>query len=345
MKKLYFTFLTAILSVSVANAQTLTQANHAPTVGDSYATRQCDSTGISAGASGAGALWTFNMAIRTATTNFTGVTVASTGSTSIYPSASVAVKSGANTDKNYYSSTASDLKYWGGVFSVATQPITLYYGVPAIFAKYPMSLATTSNSAVSGSLTTILGGGTFTGNCTVIADGTGTLALPTGTYNSAIRVKTTQTLDFSIPSTAQGSIIETVYDYYSSTQKYPMFTIHSSAFTATVFSLPQSATQTVVTINTGTMSAVQEMNKEVSNLNIFPNPAFNNVNLTYSNDNGENASYEMINAIGQVVKKENLGNEKGKANHSVSLTGIESGIYFVKVAVGNAVSVQKITIR
>ncbi|MBK8368566.1 MAG: hypothetical protein IPL10_14460 [Bacteroidetes bacterium] len=52
-----------LLSLSIlfslgANAQ-LTQANHAPTVGFNYDLFQCDTTGVTGGATGAAATWNF----------------------------------------------------------------------------------------------------------------------------------------------------------------------------------------------------------------------------------------------------------------------------------------------
>lgn len=342
MKKLYFTLLSTIISVGISNAQTLTQANHAPVVGDNYATRQVDSSGIGPGASGAGAVWTFtNLAIRTATTTYTVGTVASTGSTSSYPSASVAV-SGNNV--SFYSSTSADLKYWGGTIKIATNDITLQYSTPAIYAKYPMSLSTSSNSAISGSLTTIIGSGTFTGNCNVIADGTGTLALPAATYSNCIRVTTTQTINFVIPAfVPDGKVLQTTYDYYSSGTKYPLFSINTSSFSATVLSMPQSATQTLVTIATTPQTSIKENQKEVAGLKLFPNPAKNTLSVSFTNDNAELASVEIVNTLGQLVKKDNLGNVKGQ--HNIDLKNIQPGMYIVVVYVGNAVSVQRITVE
>ena len=64
-----------------------------------------------------------------------------------------------------------------------------------------------------------------------------------------------------------------------------------------------------------------------------------------NNENAEVISYEMINVLGQIVRKENLGNSKGEVKFNIETSGIESGVYFVKVYAGNATSVKKITIQ
>jgi hypothetical protein len=50
--------LSALVILSLNNlAQTLTQANHAPSVGDTYSTLQCDSSNVSINGSGANYNW------------------------------------------------------------------------------------------------------------------------------------------------------------------------------------------------------------------------------------------------------------------------------------------------
>src|SRR5437868_13288778 len=96
MKKIY-TLIAAAFCISSVNAQTLTQANHAPIIGDSYQTVNCTTVGVNPGGNGAGQTWNFSaLTVQTTTTTNNGVTVASTGSASTYPSANVAVASGTN---------------------------------------------------------------------------------------------------------------------------------------------------------------------------------------------------------------------------------------------------------
>ncbi len=349
MKKFYFVVLSFSLGLNLNMAQTiLTKANHAPLVGDVFKTRQCDSTGLTPGASGAGATWTFTMSIRTPTTTYNGVTVASTGTVAAsYPSASVAVQSGTN--NSFYSSTTNALSYWGGNLPIKISGInvTTTYASPAVYATYSMALNSTSAAAVSGTVSAGGINGSFTGTSTTIGDGTGTLILPSRTFSNCLRVMTTQTLNFSVTfPPANGTVFQTTYDYYNVISKSPLFTILDALVTATVAGSPQSSSYYLATINSDYLTVgINETTKEISNLNLYPNPAKANFNLSFVNENAENASYEMINALGQTIKKENLGSEKGNIKYNISLEGIDSGIYFVKIYVGNSTSVKKITVQ
>lgn len=340
MKKLYFSILSAVLGFSLATAQTLTVANHAPAAGDKYNTVDCSPLGIAPGTSGAGSLWSFPTLTLNAVSNYTVATVPAS-LTGVYPSASVVAQTG-TASPGFYSNTASNLKYWGGSFNVNTFPVNLNYSSAAIFASYPMMLGTTNSNTIAGNVTVSGFSGTFTGTCNINADGTGTLVLPARTFTNVIRVQTVQNIAFTIAGNG-GTLLQTTYDYYAPSitgSKIPLFTITTSA----INSLLGPSNQTVVTANSDySIVGVKENTKDVANLNLFPNPAKGSFNVSFTNDNSENASLEIINAIGQSVRKENLGNEKG--NHNINLEGIDSGIYFVKVFVGNSVSVKKLTIQ
>ena len=95
----------SILFSLAANAQ-LTQTNHAPKVGFMYDLFQCDTTGVTGGASGAGSIWNFT-AIATTTAPLASYTTAVASNTN-YPSADVSISASAS-DIAYFKSTATDL--------------------------------------------------------------------------------------------------------------------------------------------------------------------------------------------------------------------------------------------
>ncbi|HWY09736.1 MAG TPA: T9SS type A sorting domain-containing protein [Bacteroidia bacterium] len=340
MKKIYSLFA-AVICISSLNAQTLTQANNAPIVGDVFQTVDCNSVGINPGGVGAGQTWNYStMTILTNTVTNTGVTVASTGSASTYPSASVSIQSG--TANAFYSSTASSLKYWGGDVKVGGQNVVMGYSAPAYYAAYSMSLGSSTNSAVSGTLTSVAGPGTFAGTNTVTGAGTGTLMLPGGyNFNAVLKVTTNTALSFTT-GLGNGTYTQNKYDYYSSLSKYPLLTIKNE----TISSLAGTTTETVVTVNNNYKAlGITESNISLTNVSVYPNPAKDNINLNFTNENAENASYQIINVIGQNVRLQNIPSTKGETTYNVNLNGIESGIYFIKLTVGNKSSVNKITVQ
>ncbi|HWY09737.1 MAG TPA: T9SS type A sorting domain-containing protein [Bacteroidia bacterium] len=352
MKKLYFSFLLIFGGLSVCNAQLLTQANHAPVVGDMYQTIQIDSTGISPGASGPSAVWTFTTpTTRTISVINSYTTVASVPSGSLYPSASVAMTN--NTTRAFLSSTATQLNFWGGNFTALSQSVDYYFSSPAKYAVYPMAYTNSATAAFTGSLQSGTNNGTISnGTSTVIADAAGTLNLPMRSFSNVMRVNTYIGFDFSVPAfLATGNVKEQSWDYYPTLSDYPstkLFPLFRIITTTITVSTPTNIVQTstLVLLNKDYQYVgIKESVKEIASLNIFPNPAKNNFTLSFVNENADPVSYELTNTLGQSIKKENLGNEKGLVNYNINITDIQAGIYFVKVNAGLKSSTKKLTIQ
>lgn len=342
MKKIYVTLLSAMIACGV-NAQTMTQANSVLAVGDMATTKQCDSTTINPGGNGANQVWNFSSLTihNSVVTNYTGVTPASTGSATSYPSANVAVQQ-ATGNNSFYDSNSSYLKYWGGNLNIGTVNVLFAYTTPAIYETFPFGLSSTSTNSVAGTLTVSSNSGNFTGTCTSTGLGTGTINLPGGsTVTNVLKMSISQALTFTVSSFITGTVSETRYNYYSSTQKWPVFSI----LTQTVTSPLGNSTQTFVAVNSALVLGVNEASNEIGNFVVYPNPAKSNLNITFNNANGDAASCEILNAIGQTVKTESFGTEKGISTQNLAIENLPSGFYFVKVNVGNKTKIQKITVQ
>jgi hypothetical protein len=340
MKKIYFSVVLLLSFLFETKAQLLTQSNHAPVIGDMFSTTDCSSVGVMPGASGSGVTWDMSsVSVGTTITNYTVVAVPSS-SASAYPSATEAIKTG--TLHNFYSSTSSLLKYWGGDIKIAAFNINLNFSTAANTATYAMAFGTSATNAVAGSVSAPPVSGSFTGTCNVTVDGDGLLALPTRTFSSVMRVKTSHDLALST-SAGSGTLTQVTYDYYSNLTKYPLFTISTATI---VVPFVGTSTQTVVSIKSDYQYVgIASMEKEISDLNIFPNPAKTNFSISFTNENAEASSYELINTIGQTVRKENLGSQKGNVNYNINISDVEAGVYFVKITSGTNVSVKKLTIQ
>ncbi len=84
---------------------------------------------------------------------------------------------------------------------------------------------------------------------------------------------------------------------------------------------------------------------QIANLNmsVFPNPAINSLNVTYSNiSSNETISIVLTNSLGQKVAVENGSSSEG----SINVTDLTSGLYFVSLVVdGIEVSKQKVMVK
>lgn len=317
MKK---TLLSLFILLSViANAQ-LTQSNHAPASGDPvFATYQCDSTGITPGASGAGANW--NYAITEHLSILNSYTTATSSNVAFNP-ADVSISSGAN-NTTYFKSSATDLKYYGGDLSINSYNMSVKYSSPAIFAIYPMSINTTTTSITSGTVnltSPFAVSQAFTGTCTILADGTGTLVLPAKTFTNVMKVVTTQTIIAGFAAT--------VYlknnDYYAiGVSKAPILSIQASTINAAG---QPSSTQTLVTVQKNyNVVSVKENQKSAIELSVFPNPATNFINFTTASTEANKVI--AFDITGKIVATEIM--ETGKAKMTTS--NLTSGVYVYHV--------------
>jgi hypothetical protein len=330
MKKIYPAIL-SLFTVFSVNAQ-LTQANHAPVHNDMYATYQCDS--VNPGAGGANTVWNYST-IGTHSSVVKSYT-AQTVSTPNFPLANIAVASGPN-NTLYYNSTSAQLSYYGGNISVgsgATAVIaTLTYTSPAIYASYPMSFNTTASSAVGGSLNVsspLPATGTFTGNSTTLAEGTGTLILPgTGyTYTNVLRVVNSQSISFST-GLGNGTLVQHNYEYYSPGFKEPVFTVS----TATAVTPVGTVTQTLTTRNKNGLVTTVGLNENkgisLGSVSVFPNPATAQLNFVTDIKDAKQAM--IYDVTGKLVEFQNFNDGKIK----LDVSSYNKGLYFYTVTGNN----------
>ena len=70
---------------------------------------------------------------------------------------------------------------------------------------------------------------------------------------------------------------------------------------------------------------------------VYPNPAQDQVNINLNMEQSENVDVVIFNTLGQIVVSENYGSLNGVNTLNIKLDNLTSGIYFVKIAVGDKV--------
>lgn len=320
MKKILLS-LAVIISAST-QAQTLMESTSVPAPWNpAYTIYQCDSTGVTPGASGAGQTW--NFATITTHTNIAKTYVSSFNSNSTYPTAYTHVSASA-TDDSYYTSSSNILKYYGGNILINNISVNLVYTSPAIMGKYPMSIGTSTSATVGGSLT-VSGSitGTFTGSNALNADATGTLTLPGRIYTDILRVVTSQTLNATL-SLGTGTVTQLTYNYYSASASLePVLSIATSTLQST---LGGTSTQTLVTILKDYVTVgINEALQANAEFSVFPNPSSSLIN--FNTTNVEASKVVAYDLTGKMIVTELV--EFGKAKMNV--LSLSNGLYLYTV--------------
>ena len=314
-------------------AAQLTQATHAPAVGDpDYSMIRCDSVGP--GPNGPGIMWDFS----TLPTNTNIVTTFSCRSSNDwdYPSATHSV--GTNrSDIFFYTSSLGSLKLWGRYAHAGTSPghffAELNYTTAATAATYPMNYSASAPigncSGIINIVSPVFASGSFTGKSKAIIDATGTLTLPgaTESFTDVVRVVTSHTLNYSA-SPYTGTITMIDFNYFAKSIKAPIFSIHTTTATTQL----GVRTRTIVGYNRDAEvpkppdeTGIVKQGADVSNVVVYPNPSTGFVYFSCEGCNDK--TLEVHDISGRSVDRLNLN--AGEIRLDVS--HYNKGLYYYSV--------------
>ena len=316
MKKL---LLIIFLFPLFIQAQTI-QGSAFPAIGSIYTLDLADTTGVPNGNPGASQTWNYASLISTAKTQVDSFLMPSaTPYGGTFPTAQIAVHQVApNTDYYvYYHDDGSEYQRIGNV-----QPDVVIYSNPANEFPYPVSYGSGFNDTYYSTYTNVSSGFTvdMAGTTALIADGAGTLILPSGTYSNILRVKGTRDEHdtiFSIP-TVYYHILVTYYDYYQAFLYYPLLSI---TITDAIPSFGPAIHTKTVGFRSGT-DGIHETISAISTITVSPNPSATGIFQFRLNNNNEKISkIEVSDITGKVVCSVTNSNE-------VNLSERSKGIYF-----------------
>ncbi|BAO56160.1 S8 family serine peptidase [Nonlabens marinus] len=98
-------------------------------------------------------------------------------------------------------------------------------------------------------------------------------------------------------------------------------------------------------VNGATPKTASSRRDQITSLSMFPNPATNQFNITFSEPlNGAKILVNIYNSIGQEVLTKQFDNS-GNFNQAIDIAGLSSGMYLVKIGDGNVSSTRKLIVR
>jgi hypothetical protein len=171
-----------------AQGPTLTSSS-SPQIGDVFTMQAVYVAGVSAGSSGANQIWDYSAIIDTGGSfSESVISPSATPYAASFPGATIALSNNsADTAYGYEDLTSSNtLTYLGNYISAAG---ILNYNIPRVLFQYPLSYTNSYTNAFAG---TTFNGDSITGMDSTVADGYGTLMLPSHTYSNVLRLKYTQ---------------------------------------------------------------------------------------------------------------------------------------------------------
>jgi hypothetical protein len=102
-----------------------------------------------------------------------------------------------------------------------------------------------------------------------------------------------------------------------------------------------------VFIETEGMNVGFAKSKESQNeINIYPNPIQDHFTLKLKLMNTESVSYTLINTLGQQIHSEELGYlTQGEHKYACNFNHIKTGVYFLKIKIGNETITQRVVVK
>tara|TARA_Y100000589_G_scaffold522_1_gene464 strand:+ start:2114 stop:4525 length:2412 start_codon:yes stop_codon:yes gene_type:complete len=95
----------------------------------------------------------------------------------------------------------------------------------------------------------------------------------------------------------------------------------------------------------GTITGSEDQETFSSQMKVYPNPASDNLNITFNISESSETKIELINTLGSVVAINNLGlRSVGNQKVNISTSGLSEGIYLVKMTSGNMIRTEMIKI-
>jgi hypothetical protein len=338
--KIFILFIVIAFSTNSFSQVTLTSSNN-PVPGNTAKSVTCDTTGIVEGNSGSNQSWNFAGIIRRDSSVNTFVASGTTPYAAQFPSSNVASTSD-NQEYSYYTTSSSELLYngYGSAFQVNS------YNNPESILRYPF----TFNSNFSDTYSSVYNNGVansyLNGTITSTGDAWGTLVLPNGTFNNALRIKNvTSHRDSSFIGGVSNVLrfTSTAYTWFVPNRKFPVFEIRYNLIEISGF--PSTRAKFVIYSPDNPTIGISQISTNIAGeyalSQNYPNPFNPSTKIRFditSGDRNTNSPVRLTvhDQLGKEVAtlvNENLS--PGSYEYNWNAGDLAGGIYYYTLSAGN----------
>jgi hypothetical protein len=96
---------------------------------------------------------------------------------------------------------------------------------------------------------------------------------------------------------------------------------------------------------TGSAAGISEIGNAVSQLNAYPIPAKDQLNVEFSTGNSESLKIQMIDVLGNVIFEKTPAASSGEIKESINTASFSKGVYFLRILSNSGSSIRKIIIN
>ncbi len=326
MKKQFLLGLIICAAAATSIAQpTLTAATNNPVAGDVYYGYSVDTAGVNKGAAGASITWDFSSVVRNDSDTTSYFTCTATPYCDSFAGSNIVMYDGSDYAYGITSSTGLELI---GAYSSGTY---VHLSNHNTVLKFPLTYGTTYTDTFAAQLDIFGATMYLSGTSTFTCDAWGTITTPFGTFNNALRVRhveiTKDSLDFMGMPDVNVSQTES-YSWYVAGFHSPLMTInYDTSGTGTLYVSDAKYYRGMMT------TAVKDIASKATTLNVYPNPATDNVTFGFDII-GTPAAINLVvcDATGRVVNTINGTNLKAGNNEvSINVNNLPAGMYIVRL--------------
>jgi D-alanyl-D-alanine carboxypeptidase len=93
-----------------------------------------------------------------------------------------------------------------------------------------------------------------------------------------------------------------------------------------------------------TLTSIDNFEKDGYDLSVFPNPAYENINLKFSSSEKKKIEISIFNQLGTAVRENLKYSATGNDTYSMNVSDLSSGIYFVRLNIDDKITSRKIVL-
>ena len=291
-------------------------------------------TGVSPGSAGSGQTWDFSSLSSDSTSILEFVYPSELDGFSAFPEATVGYSlfpGGGNTVSVFFESSPSAYRVMG--INPVGQPTNSVYSDPMDIMRFPVGFGQTFSDSFNIEVSSSFSYEEI-GENVVEVDGSGTLITPAGSFSNVLRMKSIETSQkIGFPPTPGGPTIDETTSYLFFSSEFPSVPLLEYRISGDNIN-PNSDT----TISYGDPSYLSITEKETENFSIYPNPANNQITISFSSLE----RVELLDLFGRIVIVEPIQNS---SKAIINTSTIKSGVYMLRgISMTGKTFVKKVSI-
>lgn len=217
--------------------------------------------------------------------------------------------------------------------------------------EYPFDYTDVINNTISCIASINLQGNVYSdpnssGTGYIEYDGHGTLMLPDTTFTNVARIHQRDSVHaaFTFPINDVDFVVNKYEFYDLANSDVPIFICSEVKIYNALFALdPVKSAYSIVPLSA--TASINENLAEKMNLEVYPNPAKDNLTIRFNADNGVEDQIKLVDLTGKTVKVIANGFSKGLNTFNVNVSDLPEGMYILEFIVGSETVSKKIVIQ